>query len=215
LCDFGLARSVAELGEDNSKDAAVLTDYVATRWYRAPEVREKQTRRFTSTAQVVYVHDVGTRGMTREQHTERRLSLFRACLQILLGSTRYTTGVDLWSVGCILGEMLGGQPMFPGKSTVNQLELVIEVTGRPNKLDMKAIKSKHTTPMLETLAAKPQRTLQSLYPTASVDALDLMSRLLVFNPDKRLSVEEAIRHPYLAQFHNSADERTDSHLHRR
>jgi mitogen-activated protein kinase 15 len=112
----------------------------------------------------------------------------------------------MWSVGTILGEMLGGAPMFPGKSTVHQLELVVEITGRPNKMDIKAIKSKHTAAMLESLAVKPQKSLQSLFPTASVDALDLMSRLLVFNPEKRLSVQEAIRHPYLAQFHNSADE---------
>lgn len=51
-------------------DNPVLTDYVATRWYRAPE--------------------------------------------ILLGSQKYTKGVDMWSVGCILGELLGGKPMFPG-----------------------------------------------------------------------------------------------------
>jgi mitogen-activated protein kinase 15 len=150
LCDFGLARSVAELGEEGSKDAAVLTDYVATRWYRAPE--------------------------------------------ILLGSTRYTTGVDSWSVGCILGEMLSGSPMFPGKSTVHQLELVLEITGRPNKVDMKAIRSKHTNTMLESIAVKPQRSIASLYPTASADAIDLMQRLLVFNPDHRLSIHEAIRH---------------------
>ena len=43
----------------------------------------------------------------------------------------YTKGVDMWSVGCILGEVLGGQPMFPGKSTMNQLERIIEITGRP------------------------------------------------------------------------------------
>lgn len=55
LCDFGLARSVADIGADDAKDAAVLTDYVATRWYRAPE--------------------------------------------IVLGSTRYTKGVDMWSIG--------------------------------------------------------------------------------------------------------------------
>jgi mitogen-activated protein kinase 15 len=163
-CDFGLARSVAELGEDGSKDAAVLTDYVATRWYRAPE--------------------------------------------ILLSSTRYTKGVDAWSVGAILGEMLLGQPLFPGKSTVHQLELVLEVTGRPNKLDMKAIKSKHTATMLESIAVKPQRSLQSMFPTAPADALDLLGKLLVFNPDRRLSIEDAIRHPYLSQFHNPADEPT-------
>jgi len=162
LCDFGLARSVAELGEEGSKDAAVLTDYVATRWYRAPE--------------------------------------------ILLGSSRYTKGVDSWSVGCILGEMLLGRPLFAGSSTVHQLELVLEITGRPNKLDLKSIRSRHTATMLESIAVKPQRSLQSLLPTAPADALDLMSKLLVFNPDRRLSIEDAIRHPYLAQFHNPKDE---------
>jgi mitogen-activated protein kinase 15 len=49
LCDFGLARSVADV-ENDKKDAPILTDYVATRWYRAPEVREKQTRRFSGLA---------------------------------------------------------------------------------------------------------------------------------------------------------------------
>jgi len=164
LCDFGLARSVAELGDDGAKDAAVLTDYVATRWYRAPE--------------------------------------------ILLGSTRYTKGVDMWSVGCILGEMLGGSPMFPGKSTIHQLELVLEVTGRPTKNDLRCIKSKHTNTMIESLAVKPQRSLSNMYPHASTDALDLLGKLLVFNPANRLTVEEALRHPYLAQFHNVADEPT-------
>jgi mitogen-activated protein kinase 15 len=75
----------------------VLTDYVATRWYRAPE--------------------------------------------ILLGSTKYTKGVDMWSVGCILGEMLGGKPTFPGTSTMNQLDRIIEVTGRPSAEDIESIKS--------------------------------------------------------------------------
>mmetsp|Transcript_19113 Transcript_19113/g.63014 ORF Transcript_19113/g.63014 Transcript_19113/m.63014 type:complete len:256 (-) Transcript_19113:240-1007(-) len=82
VCDFGLARSIAALS-NNSVSNPVLTDYVATRWYRAPE--------------------------------------------ILLGSTKYTKGVDIWSIGCILGEMLGGKPTFPGTSTMNQLDRIIEV----------------------------------------------------------------------------------------
>lgn len=47
--------------------------------------------------------------------------------EILLGSTTYTKGVDVWSIGGILGEMMGGKPMFPGTSTMNQLERIIEV----------------------------------------------------------------------------------------
>lgn len=85
VADFGLARSVSAQEEGNNP---VLTDYVATRWYRAPE--------------------------------------------ILLGSTKYTKAVDMWSLGCILGELLAGKPIFPGTSTLNQLDRVIEVTGRPS-----------------------------------------------------------------------------------
>jgi serine/threonine protein kinase len=56
--------------------------------------------------------------------------------EILLGSNRYTKGVDMWSVGCILGEMLTGRPIFPGTSTMNQLEKIIEVTGKPTAEDV-------------------------------------------------------------------------------
>ncbi len=88
----------------------VYTEYVATRWYRAPE--------------------------------------------ILLASTRYTKAVDMWSVGCILGELTGGRPMFPGDSTLNQLQRILEVVGKPSKLDIKALKSKYTQTMLESITVR-------------------------------------------------------------
>merc|ERR1712025_1116510 len=98
VCDFGLARSIASLENPSSSGPApVLTDYVATRWYRAPE--------------------------------------------ILLGSTKYTFGVDMWSAGCILGELLAGRPIFPGTSTMNQLDRILEVTGHPSQDDVDAIES--------------------------------------------------------------------------
>lgn len=169
LCDLGLARSVAADAEDGNQagntpalPSAVLTDYVATRWYRAPE--------------------------------------------ILLGSHAYTKGVDMWSMGCIMAELLSGQPLFPGESTMNQLERIIEVTGKPSKVDMQAIKSKHTETMIANLTLRPQRTLASLFPAAPADAIDLMSQLLQFNPERRISVHGAISHPYLAQFHDPSSE---------
>merc|ERR1712176_369677 len=125
LADFGLARSAAQLNEINTtsgsgsaKDkmmvksgfkgsSAILTDYVATRWYRAPE--------------------------------------------ILLGSTKYTHGVDMWSAGCILAELLGGRPLFPGTSTMNQLQRVLQVIGMPPEEDIAAIESPFAGTMLESL----------------------------------------------------------------
>ncbi|XP_063806477.1 mitogen-activated protein kinase 15, partial [Pseudophryne corroboree] len=97
LCDFGLARSLYQIQEDAGNPA--LTEYVATRWYRAPE--------------------------------------------ILLASHRYTKGVDMWSVGCILGEMLLGKPLFPGTSTINQIERIMNVIPVPTQEDILAIKSEY------------------------------------------------------------------------
>ena len=79
LCDFGFARVLS------SRSSCSLTDYVATRWYRAPE--------------------------------------------LLLGSTGYTMGVDVWAIGCIMGELVDGQPMFPGESEIDQLYIIQKVLG--------------------------------------------------------------------------------------
>jgi len=157
VADFGLARSI-ELSDEKGKQPPVLTDYVATRWYRAPE--------------------------------------------ILLGSTKYTKGVDMWSIGCILGELLGGKPLFPGTSTMNQLDRIIEVVGFPSKEDIEAIGSSFAATMIGSLPMSTAKNVRTLFPSAPDDSLDLLIKLLQFNPSKRITAEEALEHPYVAQFHN-------------
>ncbi|RLN49192.1 hypothetical protein BBJ29_003706 [Phytophthora kernoviae] len=158
LCDFGLCRSVAEISGPNP----VLTDYVATRWYRAPE--------------------------------------------ILLGSTRYAKSVDMWAVGCIVAEMVTGRPAFPGTSTMNQLERILDVTGPPSQDDIESIKSPFANTMLESLPTPKQKPLEELFPKASPEALDLIKQCFWFDPSKRISCIDALKHPYVAQFHNEKDE---------
>lgn len=159
LCDFGLCRSVADI---KASSTVPLTDYVATRWYRAPE--------------------------------------------ILLGSTKYSKPVDMWSLGCILGEMITGKPIFPGNSTMNQIERIIELCGRPTPEDIAAIRSPFVTTMLESVPTTKKKSFEELFPTASPEALDLLHRTILFNPDKRISAADALRHPYVAAFHNTAEE---------
>lgn len=159
VADFGLARSVATQEEGGNP---VLTDYVATRWYRAPE--------------------------------------------ILLGSTRYSKAVDMWSLGCIVGELIAGKPIFPGTSTLNQLDRIMELTGRPSPEDIESVQSSLAVTMLESLPPSRTRSFHSFFPAASDDALDLIRNLLQFNPNKRPTVEQALAHPYVTQFHNIDDE---------
>ncbi|KAL6099781.1 mapk15 [Pungitius sinensis] len=161
LCDFGLARSLNQIQEDSGNPA--LTEYVATRWYRAPE--------------------------------------------ILLGSTRYTKGVDMWSLGCILGEMLLGKALFPGTSTINQVEKIMSAIPHPSAEDVIAIKSEYGSSVIQRMLLKPRIPFEELLqPSSPPDALDLLRGLLVFNPDKRLTAEQALQHPYVARFHNPSKE---------
>ncbi|XP_021106435.1 mitogen-activated protein kinase 15 isoform X3 [Heterocephalus glaber] len=156
LCDFGLARSLSNLPE--GPEGQALTEYVATRWYRAPEV--------------------------------------------LLSSSRYTLGVDMWSLGCILGEMLRGQPLFPGSSTLHQLELILETIPPPSAEDLLALGSGYSDLILHRLGSGPRQTLDALLPPDTPpEALDLLRQLLVFAPDKRLSAAQALKHPYVQRFH--------------
>ncbi|XP_014238282.1 extracellular signal-regulated kinase 2 isoform X1 [Trichogramma pretiosum] len=168
IADFGLARSVCQLNESDGEFGSdpTLTDYVATRWYRAPE--------------------------------------------ILIASKRYTKGIDMWSLGCILGEMLLGKPLFPGSSTINQVERIMATLPTPTEeeifLDLLSISAGYGTSLLEKTPATPHKSLNDLLPGISNKALDLISNLIVFNPNQRLTAIEALEHPYVASFHVKENE---------
>jgi mitogen-activated protein kinase 15 len=108
--------------------------------------------------------------------------------------------------GCILGELLMGKPIFPGTSTMNQIDRIIEVTGRPGKEDLEAIQSPFAATMMEGCSVMQAKKIQEVFPSANEEAADLLIKLLQFNPYKRLTAEQALQHPYVAQFHNPADE---------
>lgn len=160
LADFGLARSV--LPYDN-ETAPIMTEYVATRWYRAPE--------------------------------------------IVLGSSQYSKAVDMWSVGCILAELIIGKAVFPGKSTINQIELILDLLGKPKPEDLDQIGGTSDWNIINSINTKQKYTFSQYFKGASKNAIDFLKRTLEFNPLKRMSVEEALRHPFVEQFHNPKEER--------
>ncbi|KAI8638342.1 mitogen-activated protein kinase [Parasitella parasitica] len=158
ICDLGLARS-ANSADENS---GFMTEYVATRWYRAPE--------------------------------------------IMLTFKEYTKAIDVWSVGCILAEMLSGKPLFPGRDYHHQLTLILDILGTPTMDDFYGIKSRRARDYIRSLPFKKRIPFANLFPHANPMAVDLLERLLTFNPTKRATVEEALRHPYLEPYHDPDDE---------
>jgi len=107
---------------------------------------------------------------------------------VLLGSKTYDKPADIWSVGCILAEMMIYKPIFPGNSTLNQLERILMFTGRPSKEDISSLESELAFTMIDSIKAIRQKPLKEFF-NSSVpeDAIDLTSKLLEFNPHKRIT----------------------------
>lgn len=184
ICDFGLARIVSERAtdgdahvdaddtDDNSPSSAAndgdpaisgMTEYVATRWYRAPEV--------------------------------------------MLTAAQYSKSMDVWSCGCILAELLGKQPLFPGKDYRDQLILIFQTLGTPTEQELvKLVENRRAREYIRSLPKHPKINWRRRLPNASAAALDLLDRMLQFDPRLRITATEALSHPYLVSYHDPDDE---------
>ena len=155
LCDFGMSRGVQE------KDMQ-LTEYVVTRYYRAPEV--------------------------------------------MLSSHHYSKKIDVWSIGCTFAELLSKKFLFPGENYIAQIKLIIDVLGSPKPEDLDFItNSSAKSFVLQFKNVKP-KNFEDILKYDNKEAIDLVKHMLVFNPDKRYSIEEALNHHYLKSIREGIDD---------
>lgn len=152
ILDFGLARE---------KDEA-MTGYIATRWYRAPEV--------------------------------------------MLSWEEYDDSVDIWAVGCVMAEMLTRRPLFPGTDHVNLLALMLELLGTPDDNYLSKITSDSAKKFIQTYPVHTPKNFKDFFQGANLDAVSLLSGILKFDPKERISVEDALAHPYLRKYSDPTDE---------
>jgi mitogen-activated protein kinase 1/3 len=117
-----------------------------------------------------------------------------------------TNAIYLWSVGCILAELLSGTPISLGKDYYQQLALIFDVLGTPTMEDYSSINWGPAHAYVRSLPFKSKILWKKIFPRASDLALDLLERMLTFDPLKRISAQEALEHPYLASYHNPGDE---------
>ncbi|KAG9348366.1 hypothetical protein JZ751_002101 [Albula glossodonta] len=148
LCDFGFARILTGPGDD-------YTDYVATRWYRAPE--------------------------------------------LLVGDTQYGPPVDVWALGCVFAELLHGNPLWPGRSDVDQLYLIRRTLGDLIPRHQQVFRSNVFFSGVSIPEPDTREPLEKRFHSASPQALTVMKSCLVMDPSLRLSCEELLALPYFQE----------------
>ena len=158
IADFGLARTATDANN-------FMTEYVVTRWYRAPE--------------------------------------------LLLSCDTYDEKIDVWSVGCMVAEMLLRKPLLPGRDYLDQLKLIIKTLGSPLGSSLDFITAPKARAYIEGLPKSPKPDLRrTLGKGFSSNAVDLIEKMLRFDPRERISVDEALRHPWLKSLHDPSTEKT-------
>jgi len=129
-------------------------------------------------------------------YTHEVITLWYRAPEILLGSQAYSTPVDIWSAGCIFAEMIAKRPLFPGDSEIDQLFRVFRILGTPTEDVWKGC-----TSLPDYKANFPKwkkQELAKILPMADAQAIDLLAKMLIYEPHQRISAKEAIKHPYFA-----------------
>jgi len=114
--------------------------------------------------------------------------------ELIFGATNYTTNIDIWSTGCVMAELMLGQPLFPGESGIDQLVEIIKVLGTPSREQIKTMNPNYQDHRFPQI--KPHPFSKVFRPRTPPEAVDLVSKLLEYTPESRLSAIEAMCHPF-------------------
>ena len=139
--------------------------------------------------------DIEDKGEKKEQ-TEYVVTRWYRAPEIMLGYSTYDYAIDVWSLGCIFGEILGREALLPGGDYVEQLKLISALLGSPTEDDLWYVSNRNAREFMMRLPKTSGQNFNEKFPNASEAALDLLGKMLALDPAKRISVDEAIVHPY-------------------
>jgi len=128
--------------------------------------------------------------------TQLVVTLWYRAPELLLGAESYTTAVDLWSIGCIFAELILREPLFPGAGEIDQIGKIFKILGRPTEEIWPGFKLLPNAPKFDMNAIQPYSTLRQKFRYVTEAGIDLMNKLLTYDPQQRISADEALKHPY-------------------
>lgn len=133
-------------------------------------------------------------GIPMSNYSHEVVTLWYRAPDVLLGSRRYSTPIDLWSAGCIFAEMATGRPLFPGGNTQDQLLHIFQVLGTPTEADFPSIAElPDWDPNFPVYEAQD---IREVVPGLPDEGYDLLMKMLQYDPSKRCTAEQAMKHPY-------------------
>jgi cyclin-dependent kinase len=136
-------------------------------------------------------------GIPVKNYTHEVVTLWYRPPDVLLGNKTYGTTVDMWSIGCIFAEMVSGKPLFTGNSESDQLKKIFEIKGTPNDNYASSLKELSEWGVGDNnFQNYPEKNMKELFPNLDSEGLDLLQKFLQLEPEKRISAEEALKHPF-------------------
>jgi len=135
-------------------------------------------------------------GIPVRSYSHEVVTLWYRPPDVLLGSRKYSTPIDIWSAGCIFAEMVTGRPLFPGKDTNDQLYRIIKLMGTPTEENWPTITELPDFKNLANFPVFPTKPLPEIVPGLDSVGYDLLGLMIRYNPALRVTAEKAMSHPF-------------------
>uniref|UniRef100_A0A8C3JB70 mitogen-activated protein kinase n=1 Tax=Calidris pygmaea TaxID=425635 RepID=A0A8C3JB70_9CHAR len=126
--------------------------------------------------------------------------------EVILNWMHYTQTVDIWSVGCIMAEMITGRPLFKGNDHLDQLTEIMKITGTPTQDFVQKLQSQDAKNYIKSLPKVQKKDFASILKYANPLAVNLLEKMLVLDAEKRVTAAEALMHPYFEPIHDPEEE---------
>ncbi|XP_006122678.2 mitogen-activated protein kinase 12 isoform X3 [Pelodiscus sinensis] len=126
--------------------------------------------------------------------------------EVILNWMHYTQTVDIWSVGCIMAEMITGRPLFKGNDHLDQLTEIMKITGTPTQDFVQKLQSQDAKNYIKSLPKVQKKDFAAILKHANPLAVNLLEKMLVLDADKRITAVEALAHPYFEPVHDPEEE---------